>query len=404
MGVVKSTNYDALLSRRARLTTARGRLGAAGGAPSPLYLFGAGQPDPGSFPYKDIVTATEKAIAAEGRQLFMYGDALGYAGLRNLVCEKTKHFEGFEVSSDEVLITNGSSHAISLVCDAFVDLGDTIISEAPTFSGTLHNFRRYGPEIVSVGLDDEGIRTDELEERLKDLDRQGRKAKFIYTIVNFQNPAGMTQSLRRRQELLRLADKYDTLILEDDAYGELRYDGEAIQSLYGLDESGRVIRSGTLSKILGAGVRLGWLLAPPELIPRFSAFKTDGGTNPYMSRVATFYMREHMIPHVEELRGVYRQKRDLMLERLHAGLGDGAEVSRPDGGFFIWIRLPEGTDPAKLVGLAAERRVQYVPGNAFYPSADEGTEYIRLAFSFATLDEIRAGVDLLCEAIKAARA
>ncbi|HEX5416115.1 MAG TPA: PLP-dependent aminotransferase family protein [Chloroflexota bacterium] len=403
MGVVKSTNYDALLSSRARLVGARGGVGGGSAALAPLYLFGAGQPDPSSFPYKDIVTATEEAITAEGRQLFMYGDGMGYRELRNLVCEKTRHFEGFEVTPEELLITNGSSHAISLVCDAFVDLGDVIISEAPTFSGTLHTFRRYGPEIIGVGLDDEGIRTDELEERLKDLDRQGRKAKFIYTIVNFQNPAGMTQSLRRRQELLRFAEKYDTLILEDDAYGELRYDGEPIRSLYGLDESGRVIRSGTLSKILGAGVRLGWVLAPKELIPRVAAFKSDGGTNPYVSRVATFYMRKHMVPHVDELRGIYRAKRDLMLERLHAGLGDRARVSRPDGGFFIWIRLPEGTDQAKLAELAAERRVQYVPGTAFYPNPQDGSNHIRLAFSFASLDEIRAGTDLMCEAINAAR-
>lgn len=403
MGVVKSTNYDALLSRRARIAGARGGPGAASSAPAPLYLFGGGQPDPSSFPYRDIVTATEEALAAEGRQLFMYGDALGYKGLRELVSEKTQHFEGFEVSPEEILITNGSSHALSLACDAFVDMGDAIISEAPTFSGTLNTFRRYGPEIIGVGMDDEGILTDELEDRLKDLDRQGRKAKFIYTIVNFQNPAGMTQSLRRRMELLRLAEKYDTLILEDDAYGELRYDGEPIRSLYGLDESGRVIRSGTLSKILGAGVRLGWLLAPKELIPRVSAFKTDGGTNPYMSRVAAFYMRKHMIGHVEELRAIYRQKRDLMIERLYAGLGNRVEVSRPEGGFFIWIRLPDGTDPAKLVDLAAERRVQYVPGTAFYPNPEDGIPYIRLAFSFANLEEIRAGTDLICEAVNAAR-
>ena len=362
-----------------------------------------GRPDPGSFPYKDIVTATEEALTAEGRQLFMYGDAQGYRGLRELVCEKTSHFEGFEITPDELLITNGSSHALSLACDAFVDMGDPIISEAPTFSGTLHTFRRYGPEIIGVGLDDDGIRTDELEERLKDLDRQGRKAKFIYTIVNFQNPAGMTQSLQRRQELLWLAEKYDTVILEDDAYGELRYDGERIRSLYDLDENARVIRSGTLSKILGAGVRLGWLLAPKELIPRFAAFKSDGGTNPYVSRIAAFYMRKHMIGHVNELRAIYRAKRDLMLDRLTAGLGDRAQVGRPDGGFFIWIRLPEGADPVKLAELAAERRVQYVPGGAFYPNPEDGINHIRLAFSYATLDEIRAGTDLICEAINAAR-
>ena len=163
------------------------------------------------------------------------------------------------------------------------------------------------------------------------------------------------------------------------------------------------MRAGTLSKILGAGVRLGWLLAPKELVPKLGTFKSDGGTNPYMSRLATFYMRDHMIAHVEELKGIYREKRDVMLERLHAGLGDTAQISQPDGGFFVWIRLPEGTDPYKLVELGNERRIAYVPGPSFFPDGTSGTEYIRLAFSYATVEAIREGTDLMCEAIRASR-
>lgn len=406
MDVVKATNYDSLLSRRAKLEIPSPRLPRSAGAPNapaPLYMFGGGFPDPGSFPYKELVEATEEVMQKEGAQALIYGHQLGYQGLRELVCEKTKHYEGFDISVDNVLITNGSSHALSLACDLLVDVGDTVITEAPTFSGTLHTFRRFGPEIIGVSMDQEGIRTDELEERLKELARQGRKAKLIYTIVNFQNPAGMTQSLRRRTELLNLAEKYDTMILEDDAYGELRYSGEPVKSLFGLDENGRVLRSGTLSKILAAGVRLGWILAPKELLPKIAQFKTDGGTNPYVSRVATYYLRKHMHEHVEELRGIYRQKRDTMLERLRAGLGDRAEISSPDGGFFIWIRLPEGTNPEKLLSLATERRIAYVPGPHFFPSGDTGFDHIRLAFSWASVDEIRQGTDLLCEAINAAR-
>lgn len=403
MDVVTTANYEPFLSRRALLKSPAPALVAKAGAPPPLYQFGGGQPDPASFPYQDLVEATAEAFQHEGPAALSYGHPYGFLGLRELVCEKTKYYEGFDVSPDNVLVTNGSSHAISLVCDLLVDVGDAVLTEAPTFSGTLNNFRRYGPELIGISLDDEGIRTDEVEERLRDLARQGRKAKFIYTIVNFQNPAGPTQSLRRRHELLNLAEKYDTFIVEDDAYGELRYSGEAVRSLYDLDQSGRVFRTGTLSKILAAGTRLGWLLAPKELIPRFAAFKTDGGTNPFVSRVATYYLRKHIHQHVEALREIYRTKRDTMLERLAAGLGDSAKVSRPDGGFFVWIRLPEGTDPQKLLNLAAERRVLYVPGPSFFPDANSGSEYIRLAFSCATLDEIRTGVDLLCEAIHEAR-
>lgn len=404
MDVVTTTSYDSLLSRRAKLESLSPRLPrSSGGAAAPRYMFGGGFPDPGSFPYQGLIEATRQALAQEGADALVYGHQLGYRGLRELVCEKTKYYEGFEISVDNVLITNGSSHAIALACDLLLDLGDPIITEAPTFSGTLNTFRRYGPEIVGVSLDAEGIRTDEVEERLKELQRQGRPAKLIYTIVNFQNPAGMTQSLRRRQELLNLADKYNTMIVEDDAYGELRYSGEPVPSLFALDPNGRVLRTGTLSKILAAGVRLGWILAPKELIPTLAQFKTDGGTNPYVSRVVTYYMRDHMHEHVEELRGIYRAKRDTMLERLRAGLGPAAEISQPDGGFFIWIRLPDGTDPQKLLDLATERQVNYVPGPYFYPNADTGFDYIRLAFSWASLEEIRTGVDLLCEAIALAR-
>ncbi len=407
MDAVKTTNYDPMLSRRAliQMPTSPLGMGRRGAAPAqaPLYLFGGGFPDPDSFPIQGLIEAHERMLHQEGRDALNYGAMLGYQGLRELVCEKTRHFDGFEISPDNVLVTNGSSHALSLAADLLVDVGDAVIVEAPTFSGTLYNFRRFGPELIGVSLDDEGIRTDELEDKLKDLRRQGRRAKMIYTIVNFQNPAGMTQSLRRRTELLDLAEKYDTMILEDDAYGELRYDGEPIRSLFGLDRSDRVMRAGTLSKILGAGVRLGWLLAPKDLIPKLGVFKTDGGTNPYMSRLATYYMRDHMIPHVEELKTIYRNKRNMMLERLRAGLGDTAQISQPAGGFFIWIRLPEGTDPYKLVELGNDRRIGYVPGPSFFPDGTSGSEYIRLAFSYATLDAIREGTDLMCEAIRAAR-
>lgn len=404
MEVMKRAEYDALLSRRAQIAQPAPRFGArVGVATAPRYLFAGGFPDPGSFPLQGLLDATREMLQREGKEAMTYGAPLGYQGLRELVCEKTKHYDGFTISPDNVLITNGSSHALALCADAFVDIGDPVIVEAPTFSGTLGNFRRYGPELIGVPLDGEGIRTDVLEERLQGLERQGRRAKFIYTIVNFQNPAGPTQSLRRRRELLDLAEKYDTLVVEDDAYGELRYEGEPITSLFGLDQNGRVLRTGTLSKILGAGVRLGWAIAPKELIPRLAAFKTDGGTNPYMSRLATTYMREHMYDHVEELKRIYKQKRDLMLDRLRQGLGDHAEISHPEGGFFIWIRLPEGTDPEKLWNLATERGIGYVPGFQFFPDAAGGHDHIRLAFSYAELEDIRVGTDRLVEAIHEAR-
>jgi 2-aminoadipate transaminase len=369
-----------------------------------LYEFGGGLPDPESFPYEGMIEATKQVMQEDGAAAMTYGEPQGYRGLRELACQKYKHFEGLEVSPDDIVVANGSGHALGLAFSAFLDVGDAIISEAPAFSGTLVTMRRHGPRILDVPVDAEGIVTGAVRTRLEELRREGKPCKLIYTIVNFQNPAGPTQSLARRKELVALAHAYDTLILEDDAYGELRFEGEPLPSLYAIDGGRRVIRAGTLSKILGAGVRLGWLLAPKPLIPAFQGFLFGGGVNPYMSRVATAFMRQHMVGHVARLVEVYRAKRDAMLKGLWEVLdGTDVEISRPEGGFFIWIRLPSGTDTAKLAALAKEHRVQFTPGPAFYPNGG-GQEFIRLAFSYEPPEKCYEGARLIARAIRAAHA
>ena len=198
--------------------------------------------------------------------------------------------------------------------------------------------------------------------------------------------------MRRRQELVELAHEFDTFILEDDAYGELRFEGDHLPSLYALDTGGRVIRAGTVSKILGAGFRLGWLCAPAEMIPAFQGFLFGGGVNPFASRVATYFLRDHLQPHVSLLIDVYRKKRDAMLRGLHEVLdGSGAEISKPEGGFFLWIRLPEGTDQRRLVRpRRVQARVQYTAGPAFFANGG-GEEFIRLAFSLETPEKCYEG-------------
>jgi 2-aminoadipate transaminase len=342
-------------------------------------------------------------IEAEGPSALSYGEHQGHRGLRELVCHKYELFEGLKVSPDNLIVANGSGHALALAFSAFVDIGDTIIAEAPTFSGTLHTIRRHGPRVLDAPVDGEGMVTGAVREHLVRLRREGRPCKLIYTIVNFQNPAGPTLSLRRRHELIELAHEHGTLILEDDAYGELRFEGEALPSLYALDDGRRVVRAGTLSKILGAGVRLGWLCAPQPLIPVFQGFLFGGGVSPFMSRVATHYMRENLAPHVAELVGVYRAKRDAMLRGLRDVLaGTDAEISHPEGGFFIWIRLPTGTDPRRLMALAVDARVQYSPGPAFFINGG-GEEFIRLAFSYESPARCEEGARLIARAIREAR-
>jgi DNA-binding transcriptional MocR family regulator len=393
-----SDPFEPLLSRRARIGW-----GVAVATPRPsmsaLYEFGGGYPDPASFPYDGMVDATARMMKAEGAAAMTYGEPQGYRGLRELICHKYERFEGFKAEPENIIVANGSGQALSLAFSAFVDPGDAIIAEAPTFSGSLNTIRRHGPQILDVPVDDEGIVTDAVRERLQALQRAGRRCKLIYTIVNFQNPAGPSQSLRRRQELIALAHEFDTLILEDDAYGELRFEGETLPPLYALDRGGRVIRAGTLSKILGAGVRLGWLCAPKEMLPALQGFLFGGGTNPFMSRVATYYLKDNLAAHVQRLIDVYRAKRDAMLRGLDEVLGGtDAVISRPQGGFFLWIKLPSDTDTQRLAERAAAARIQYTPGPVFYANGG-GERYIRLAFSFEQPDRCYEGARLLARAM-----
>jgi 2-aminoadipate transaminase len=394
-----ATRFEELLSARAQIGYGRAPAWPGGKVE---YEFGGGKPDPGSFPYDAIVDATARMMKVEGDQALTYGEPLGYKGMRELLAHKHELFEGLQTSPDNFLLTNGSSHALSLAISAFVDIGDPVICEAPTFSGTLVGLRRHGAELHGVPMDEDGIVVEAVREKLELLKAQNRRCKLIYTIPTFQNPAGSTATLERRKALLELAREHGTLILEDDAYGDLRFEGEFVPTLYSLDDSGIVIRSGTFSKILGAGMRLGWLLAPEEMIPTLQGFNFGGGVAPFTSRVATYYMRDHMADHVKLLIDVYRNKRDAMLQGLQETLeGTDAEFNKPEGGFFIWVKLPTGTDREKLGQLAREAGVGVVPGTSFMPNGG-GEEYIRLAYSFESEEKCHAGARHLGSAIRGA--
>jgi 2-aminoadipate transaminase len=399
MAATGDDRFQQLLSQRAALGP---RLAPAGRG-DVKYNFGAGNPDPGSFPYQGLTQAMADVMEMEGADALSYGGFYGYQALREWVCHKLKLFEDLEVTPDNILIANGSGDALGLVIQTFVNFGDAVICEAPTFSGTLQTLRRVGADLYGVELDDEGMRADKLADRLEALAKKGHPAKLIYTIDTFQNPAGPTMTERRRLEVLELAKKYNVIVLEDDAYGELRWEGTPVKSMFELDDAGLVARTGTLSKILGAGTRVGWVIAPAAMVPYISAFNFGGSVSPLTSRICYYYLRGNLEPHVAELRQVYHDKRDAMLASLDEVLsGTDATWSRPEGGFFIWLKLPSGTSQAKLAQLAAPHHIVYNVGTSFMPNGG-GEEYIRLAFSYATLDELREGTRLLAEAILAAR-
>ena len=390
-------SYDGLWSAKAARPAVRGR-----GVGGTRIDFAGGRPDPASFPYEALAEAARRVLAKDGAAALNYGEAQGFVGLRELLAEKYRRDEGARVDPDNFLITNGSAHALELIVEALVEPGDPIITEAPTWMGAVHAFRVQRAEILTVDLEPDGLNIHQLEGHLRRLKAQGRRAKFIYTIPTFQNPAGMTMSLAKRRRLLELAVEYGTPVVEDDAYGDLRFEGEPQPSLLGLDDQGAVIKMGTVSKILAAGLRIGWIIAPKGVINHFMTVKLDGGTNPFVSRVAAEYLREHMDGHIAELIGVYRRKRDAMLGTLGEYAPGECRWTRPEGGFFLWMWLPSGTSLERLSEACARRGVGFMPGTACYPDG-RGGDAIRLAYSFPTVEEIREGTRLLCEAIREAQ-
>ncbi len=394
-------DYEAIVARQAAHALP-GSVTRQITGPEKIYEFGGGVPDPVCFPVEGLAKATAAMLEAGGRDLVKYPGPLGDEGLREVVARRLKHYEGLLVSIENIMLTSGSMQGIQLLTEVLVDPGDPIIVEGLTYMGSLRVFRRWKARLVGVPTDGEGIRTDLLEEALRQLAAEGTKPKFIYAITDFQNPTGVTLSLSRRRELLRIARQYGVLVIEDDSYGELRCEGSWLPSMYEMDSAGMVVRIGTFSKILGAGVRQGWLLAPAALLRRMQGVKIDGGTNALASRIIAAYLKDHLVERIAECQQVYRTKRDAMLEALQQYLGPAAEWTHPEGGMFIWVRLPEGTDPDRLWETATAERIVYVRGESFTPDGQGARNYIRLCYAYPTPEDIREGVRHLAKAIEAA--
>ncbi|HYH11869.1 MAG TPA: PLP-dependent aminotransferase family protein, partial [Thermomicrobiales bacterium] len=285
-----------------------------------------------------------------------------------------------------------------LAVETLVDWGDTVLTEVPTWSGAVRTFQNAGATAIGIPVDTEGTDVVALEAELARLKVDGVTPKFIYTIPNFQNPTGVSTTLERRKRIVELAHEYGTFVFEDDAYADLRYSGEMLPPIFTLDTKGTTLYFGTLSKTLGAGMRLGWALAHPSLISRMAVLKVDGSTNVFGTYVAAEWIPQHLDSHIEELRTIYQRRRDIMLEELDEHFPSGATWSRPDGGFFIWVTLPEGVDTTTMAAQARERGVEYLPGGSCFVDG-AGKNMLRLSFSFARDQEIREGIRILGEII-----
>ena len=373
-----------------------------------LISFAGGLPAPELFPIEEFRAAADTVLSEMGAQALQYSITEGYPPLREMIVRHMARY-GIVVDIDNVLITTGSQEALDLIGKVLINSGDNILVEEPTYLGAIQAFTMYGARYVSVPIDEEGLQTDKLEGAL----RTG--PKFMYILPNFQNPAGVTLSLERRRELVALADRYGVPIIEDDPYGQLRFEGEHLKPLVVLDAErlkcenngkygGNAIYLSTFSKTLAPGLRLGWVVAPKDVIHHLVQAKqgTDLHSSSFDQMVAYEVARGGFIDrHVRRIREVYRQRRDVMLAALERAFPDpamGVRWTRPQGGLFLWLTLPESMDAAELLKEAIKDKVAFVPGAAFFPNGG-GHNAMRLNFSNAKEEMIEEGIARLGRAI-----
>lgn len=365
-----------------------------------IISFAGGLPAPEVFPVEQFREACNYVMDHFGPQSLQYSTTEGYRPLREMIARHISRFSS-EVGADNILITSGSQQALDFVGRLFVNRGDYIVVESPTYLGALQAWNAYGAQYIPVRADEHGMIVDELEAAL----RVG--PKFIYVLPNFQNPSGSTLSLERRKQLVRIADKYGVPIIEDDPYGQLRYEGEHIPSIVALDSeyrgsngghySGNVIYLSTFSKLLAPGLRLGWVIAPVEVIQKLVMSKqaADLHTSSINQYVAYEVAKGGFLDeHVKVIRATYKERRDVMIEMMEEMFPAGVTWRKPKGGMFLWSVLPEGMDSAEVLKRAIEKKVAFVPGEAFHPTGG-GKNTLRLNFSYSSPETIREGITRL---------
>src|SRR3954452_25288971 len=362
--------------------------------------FAGGLPATSTFP-PDTFAAVAGRIAAEScAKALQYGPTEGLVETKECIAE-VMHADDTPVDIDDMVITTGGQQGIDLVTKTLIDPGDVVVAEAPTYPGAVPTFSSYQADVVQIEMDSDGMRVDLLEETLERLDRDGRRPKFIYTVPSFQNPAGVTMSLPRRKRLVEVAHERELLVLEDNPYGLLRYEGAANPPLYSLDGGVYVMYLGTFSKILSPGIRLGWVVAPPPVLEKINLGKqaADLCTSTLSQLMVQAYFEEgRWRDYVESLTDIYRKRRDTMLDALADHFPPQAEWTRPGGGLFSWATLPDFIDTTDLLARALRDNVAFVPGEAAFLDG-RGRSSMRLNFSGCNEDRIREGIRRIGEVV-----
>lgn len=365
-----------------------------------MISFAAGSPNPAAYPVEEIRGILNRLLEEQPVRMLQYGISEGYPPLQETLKKRMRDRYQSCADGDGILITSGAQQAIESFAKAFLDEGDGVICEDPSFISSLNAIRSYnGGRLIGIPVDDDGMRMDCLEEALK----REKNVKFIYTIPTFQNPTGVTLSLERRKRMLELAKQYNVLILEDSPYFELRYSGEELPTIKSLDKDGIVAFAGSLSKILAPGIRVGFLLGPGELIKKVTKCKqiSDVHTNTLMQAMCNEFLTKYDVDaHIQRICSRYRESRDLMLEMLQ-DIDPRVHYTRPEGGLFLWGRLPEGADAEKLQDMTLERgKVLMVSGPAFAAQPGGFSNCFRLNFSMPSHDEIRRGIEVIKNCVK----
>jgi 2-aminoadipate transaminase len=394
--------YAGLFAARTRVmkSSAMRDLMAVTARPEVISLAG-GLPDTSTFPPDTFAAVAQRIATQSCAKALQYGPTEGLAETKDCIAE-VMQAEAMHVDPEDVVVTTGGQQVIDLVTKTLVDPGDVIVAEAPTYPGAVPTFHSYQADVVQIEMDRDGMRIDLLEHALDGLERDGRRPKFIYTVPTFQNPAGVTMSLERRQRLVEIASERELLVLEDNPYGMLRYEGESLPPLRVLDGGVYVMYLGTFSKILSPGIRLGWVVAPPPILEKINLGKQAAdlcSSTLSQLMVQAYFEQSRWRDYVESLTEVYRDRRDTMLDALAEYFPPEAEWTQPHGGMFIWVTLPDFIDTTDLLARALRDNVAFVPGAAAYLDG-RGHDAMRLNFSASSGDDIREGIRRIGEVVK----
>ncbi|HYI36603.1 MAG TPA: PLP-dependent aminotransferase family protein [Thermoleophilaceae bacterium] len=386
--------YANLFAARTRVMTSSAMrdMMAVTARPEVISLAG-GLPDTSTFPPETLAAVTARIAQESSAKALQYGPTDGLLETKQCIAE-VMEAEGMRVDLEDLVVTTGGQQVIDLVVKTLIDPGDVIIAEGPTYPGAVPTFNAYQADVVQIDMDADGMRVDRLEETIDRLEAEGRKLKFIYTVPTFQNPGGATMSLERRRQLVRIAAEREVLVLEDNPYGMLRYEGDPLPTLYALDGGVYVMYLGTFSKILSPGIRLGWVSAPPPVLEKINVGKqgADLCTSTLSQlMVQAYFERGDWRDYVSSLTEVYRPRRDAMLDALEEFFPSQAVWNRPAGGMFVWVTLPDFIDTTDLLARALRDNVAFVPGAGAFLDG-RGADSMRLNFSASGEDRIREGI------------